>query len=70
MSRKQRLIDWWDRKVYWFAYRSLNRMCSRDPGMALLFKLHLEGWLEKRPPSESLRSATQAFYDSLKEAQP
>ena len=65
---KDRLVEWWDWKVYWLAYRSMCRMCQRKPGFAYLFKLSIDGWLEDHPVPENVKYATKVFYESQKQA--
>ena len=69
MGIKQRIIDWWDWKVYWLAYKTFNRMCKRNQGFAYLFKLNVDKWLRENPLPPELERATESFFASFVEQQ-
>lgn len=64
----KRLIEWWDDRVYWWSWKSVNRMCHRNPGMAYLIRLHIDEFLDRENISDSLKHATEVFYESLRDA--
>ena len=57
-----KLIDWWDRLVYRFAYHSLDRRFRRHPGLAYLFELNLRGYREKNGLDEQTKSFIERVY--------
>lgn len=68
MSIKERVIEWWDWKVYWLATGTLRRMCERNGGFAYLFQLSIADWLKEHPLPDSLKSSTESFYRTQKES--
>jgi len=58
------------RKWDWFIYRracsSLRRMATTDAGMAYLMELNLRDWNKNSGISPSLKAATEAFHESMK----
>ena len=65
-------VDWLINKWDWFVYRlarsSITRICERHPGMAYLFELWFRDWNEKNPISKELASATEHFFESVRDA--
>ena len=66
----KRLRNWWDWRVYWFAWASMRRIATRDPGMVLMFKLYLDEWLSKHPPSEAVEDAAHELHRAMRDYQP
>jgi len=60
------LIEKWDWWVYRRAYHTLQRMCKRNGGFAYLMELWLREWRKQHPISKELESATEQFFESLK----
>lgn len=63
---KSFLVEKWDWFIYRLAQGTIKRMCERNPAYAYLFELWIQGWREEHPIDESLKSATEHFYKSLK----
>ena len=60
-----RIVKRWDMLVYRFAYKSLQRLCRTDPGMAYLFELSLRKQREQHPIPERLMKAAEHFSDAI-----
>lgn len=60
-----RIVEWYDWRIYWLAWKSINRMCHRDVGMAYLLQLFIAGWLESEGITPRHKHATEVFYKSL-----
>ena len=55
----------WDFFIYRMAYRSIKRMVKSDIGFAYLFKLYIDGWIKENDLPDSLKNATEYFYESI-----
>ena len=62
---KNKIIRKWDFFIYIMAYRSIKRIVESDIGFAYLFKLYIDGWIKENDLPDSLKSATECFYESL-----
>lgn len=62
---KNKIIRKWDFFIYRMAYRSIKRMVESDIGFAYLFKLYIDGWIKENDLPDSLKNATEYFYESL-----
>ena len=58
--------DWW---IYCRAYRSLARMSVKSPGFSYLLQLHIEEYNRRHPLPDSVKTAAESFYASLKTAE-
>jgi len=65
-SFRARLLRSWDRFVYRLACSSLRRMVTDTPGLAWLMELNLRDWNKNSGISPSLKVATEAFHESMK----
>ncbi len=65
-SFRARLLRSWDRFVYRLACSSLRRMVTDNPGLAWLMELNLRDWNKNSGISPSLKVATEAFHESMK----
>ena len=64
MGLKQRIVEWWDWRIYWLAYATFNRMCRRNAGFAYLFKLNIDKWLLDNPLPPELVNSTERFFEA------
>jgi len=63
----QRIVNWYDWKIYKLAGYSLRRLARSDGGgFVYLLKLRLDNWLEEHPVSDSLKRATEEFHNALR----
>lgn len=62
-----KIVDWYDFKVYSMAYKSIERMIYKNPGYAYLFYLFLDKWIKNNPPSENVVVATEIFFRNVVE---
>lgn len=62
MNLKERIVEWWDWKIYWLAYATFNRMVKRNAGFAYLFKLNVDMWLKENPLPPELVDSTESFF--------
>ena len=61
-----KIVEKWDWFIYRRAFHSMKRMAKRNPGFSYLLELHLRGWNERNPIPESLKMATEEFFQSMK----
>jgi hypothetical protein len=64
------LIEKYDMMVYRLAYHSIRRMCERNAGFAYLFELWIREWRSKHPISKQLETATENFFESMRDHKP
>jgi hypothetical protein len=65
-SFRARLLLKWDWIIYRLACGSLRRMTTSNPGMSYLMELNLRDWNKHLGISPSLKAATEAFHESMK----
>jgi hypothetical protein len=58
----QYLIYQWDMFIYRISYKSHNRIIKRNPGLAYLFKLHIDEELKRNKISKHLKKNVEKFY--------
>lgn len=56
----------YDSIVFFMFWRTVNRLCKEKPGMAYLMYNHLQHGLIQNPIPDSLRRATELFYETIK----
>lgn len=61
------LIHRYDMLVYRLAYPSIRRICERNPGLAVMFQLWVNDWVELHRVSDRVRQSAREFYETLKE---
>lgn len=63
------MIALWDRLVYKFTWRSIQRMCQRHRGMAYLMKLWIDEFLKNNPPDDRTMALTESYFRGMLRAQ-
>ena len=56
------LLKKWDAWVYYFAYSTLRRMCTRNPGFGYLMELQLREYRKNNPISTEVQRETEEFF--------
>ena len=64
-TTKKYLQRKWDWFIYLQAYKSINRIIENNTGFGYLFKLYIDRWVGEHPISESLKRATETFFNAL-----
>ena len=67
MSAIAWIVEKWDWIIYRCAHHSIRRMCKKNQGFAYLFELWIREWRSQHPISKELESATEHFFESLRD---
>lgn len=64
---KNKIIKAWDWFIYNHALHTFIRMSDRMPGFSYLMELHIRKWNEKNPIPDSLKKATENFFEAMEQ---
>jgi hypothetical protein len=64
---KNKIVKFWDDFIYGQAYHTIKRMAARNSGIPYLLELHIRKWNELNPIPESLKKATEDFFNAMEE---
>lgn len=62
---KNKIIKAWDRFIYNHAFHTIKRMSVNMPGFSYLLELHIRKWNEQNPIPDSLKKATETFFEAM-----
>lgn len=60
-----KIIEKWDWFIYRRAFHSMRRMAKSNIGFSYLLELHIKKWNERNPIPESVKNATETFFNAM-----
>ena len=65
MHIKQRILETWDRWIFWKCRKTFRRMAEGGNAYLYLAKLDIDDLLKEYPISDNLKYATELFHDEM-----
>jgi hypothetical protein len=64
---KNKIIKAWDRFIYKHAFHTIKRMSVDVQGFTYLMELQIRKWNEMNPIPNSLKNATETFFEAMEQ---